>query len=250
MIELKNLCAGYGKRDIIKDVSLSFQPSELLILIGPNGSGKSTLIKAALGMLPYSGKILYDGDDLRHLRRKQIAQRAAFLSQEHEVAALSAYRLVLHGRYAYQSGAYSDRDREIALRAMKEAGCLEHRERALNELSGGERQAVYLAMCLAQDADTLFMDEPTTYLDIKRQLETAHLARSLAKRGKAVVAVLHDLPLAMRVADRLAIMEGGKLRFIGVPDELLKNGEIDAVFGVTLCRSETEDGPIYYFKEK
>ena len=120
----------------------------------------------------------------------------------------------------------------------------------MQELSGGQRQKVYLAMALAQDTETVFMDEPTTYLDVRHQLEVMTVSRRLADMGRAVVLVLHDLSMALREADRLAVLADGALRQIGTPEEIFAGGELDRAFGVTVRRVWTESGWLYYCQEK
>ena len=125
---------------------------------------------------------------------------------------------------------------------------LEHQN--VQELSGGQRQGVYLAMALAQETRTVFMDEPTTYLDINRQLQAIRTARSLAREGRAVVLVLHDLSMALGGADRVAVIGGGRLKICGTPAEVYESGVLDEVFGVAVHRMDTPHGPRYYCTEK
>ena len=134
----------------------------------------------------------------------------------------------------------------MADRALQwaDAGDLSHRP--MEELSGGQRQKVYLAMALAQDTQSIFMDEPTTFLDIGHQLEVMALARRLAEMGRAVVLVLHDLDLALRGCDKAAVLSGGTLQALGSPDEVFSSGVLDRVFGVSVRRMETPEGWQYY----
>ena len=122
-------------------------------------------------------------------------------------------------------------------------------DRPVGELSGGQRQKVYLAMALAQDTETVFMDEPTTYLDVRHQLEVMAVSRRLADMGRAVVLVLHDLSLALREADRLAVLSEGTLCQLGTPEEIFEGGELDRVFGVAVRRVRTESCWLYYCRE-
>lgn len=249
MIELKNLSAGYYGKEIIKNIDLELIPGEVLVIVGPNGSGKSTLLKAVLGMLePMEGSVFYDGEDIRNLSRKQIAKKAAFLTQSRNTPSIAALRMVLHGRFPYLAypRSYGKKDYEIARQAMEVTGSSDYEEKNVNELSGGQRQGVYLAMALAQDTETVLMDEPTTYLDIHRQLQTMETAKKLAREGKAVVLVLHDLALAMRTADRIAVMEEGKILCCDEPEKIYETGVLNQVFKVEVCRVETPHGPQYY----
>lgn len=249
MIQLINVSAGYLGKCVVQNVSLDFVPGQVTVLLGPNGSGKSTLLKAALGLIDSSGdKILYDGIELRSLKRKDIAKKAAFLTQSRNTPAIQAFRMVLHGRFPYLSypRQYSKRDYEIARKAMEATGCLAFENRKMSELSGGQRQSVYLAMALAQDTETIFMDEPTTYLDVGRQVQMMQIARDLAEQGKAVVLVLHDLIMALRYADKIAVMSEGQLVCCDIPEAVYERGVLNQVFGVKVHSIETPHGKQYY----
>ena len=253
MIQLKNLSAGYYGKIIVKDVTIDFVPGEVLVLLGPNGCGKSTLLKAALGLIPsMGGGILYDGVEIKRLKRKQIAQKAAFLSQSRNTPSIQALRMVLHGRFPYLSypRKYGAEDYAMARTAMKVTGSSQYENMNVSELSGGQRQGVYLAMALAQDTKTIFMDEPTTYLDINRQLQIMQTARTLAKEGKAVVLVLHDLSLALSGADRVAVFGDGKMLCCDAPDVVYQSGVLSQVFGVDVHHMDTPHGRQYYCTPK
>lgn len=253
MIQVRNLSAGYYGKTIVKNISMDFKPGEVLVLLGPNGSGKTTLLKAALGLIPpMDGEVLYDGVDMKQLSRKQIAQKAALLTQSRNTPSIQSLRMVLHGRFPYLSypRRYSEQDKAIAHEAMEIAGSSAYEKKNVNELSGGQRQSVYLAMALAQDTQTVFMDEPTTYLDISHQLHVMQTARDLAKKGKAVVLVLHDLSLALSGADRVAVFSEGVLRCCDAPEKIYESGVLDEVFGVEVHSAETPHGRQYYCTPK
>ena len=156
--------------------------------------------------------------------------------------------MVLHGRFPYLSypRRYSEQDKEIARAAMERTGSRQYETVKVNELSGGQRQGVYLAMALAQDTETVFMDEPTTYLDIRHQLDSMQTARALASEGKAVVLVLHDLSLALAVADKVAVFEQGSLRCCDSPEQVFQSGILEDVFGVKVHCADTPKGKHYY----
>lgn len=249
MITLKRVSAGYGGKAVVEDVSLHFPLGQVTVLLGPNGSGKSTLLKAALGLIPaMGGEILYDGADMKNLSRKEIARQAAFLTQSRNTPSIQALKMVLHGRFPYLSYPrwYGAEDYAIARQAMDATGCRVHENANVSELSGGQRQGVYLAMALAQDTQTIFMDEPTTYLDVNRQLQMMEIARNLARQGKAVVLVLHDLSMALRCADQVAVLDDGKLLAFGGPVEIYESGVLERVFRVAVHRMDTPHGPQYY----
>ncbi len=249
MIQLRDLSAGYDGRAVIRSITMDFAPGAVTVLLGPNGSGKSTLLKAALGLLPpMAGEVLYDGAEIRTLRRREIARRAALLTQGRDTPSIEALRMVLHGRFPYLGypRRYGKQDCEIARAAMDATGTRQFEDVNVSRLSGGERQGVYLAMALAQDTDAVFMDEPTTYLDVGRQLRTMETAHALARRGKAVVLVLHDLPLALREADYIAVLQDGELRCFDTPEAVYESGVPARVFGVDVHRVETPHGVQYY----
>lgn len=249
MIQLRNVSAGYRKKTVIHDISLDIHPGEVLVLLGPNGSGKSTLLKTALGMLTTSrGQIFYDGQDIRSLPGKQIARKASWLTQSRNTPSIQALNMVLHGRFPYLSypRQYAPEDYRIALEAMETTGCADLAYENASTLSGGQRQAVYLAMTLAQDTETVFMDEPTTYLDVQHQALIFRTARNLADSGKAVVLVLHDLLSALQQADRIAVLDQGDLMFCGSSEEFLASKVPETVFHVSLHCIETPHGKQYY----
>ena len=250
MIQLNNLSAGYFGNPVIQNITMNFMPGKVTVLLGPNGSGKSTLLKAALGLLPaMNGEVLYDGVNIRQLKYRQIAQKAAFLTQSRNTPAIAALRLVLHGRFPYLTYPrhYSRQDYAISRKAMESTGSLQHEDTNVSQLSGGQRQGIYLAMALAQDTQTIFMDEPNTYLDISRQFQMMQTAHSLAYEGKAVVLVLHDILLALREADCIAVFQEGSLLCCNTPDSIYQSGILTQVFGVGVHRMNTAHGTQYYY---
>ena len=249
MIQIQNLTAGYHGKAVIRDVTLECIPGQVLVLLGPNGSGKSTLLKAALGLLPaMDGQILYDGADIRRMKRSQIARKAAFLTQSRNTPSIQSLKMVLHGRFPYLSypRQYGKQDYAIARQSMDITGCRQHENTNVSELSGGQRQTVSLAMALAQDTETVFMDEPTTYLDIQRQLQTMETARMLARKGKAVVLVLHDLAMALRSADRIAVFDEGRILACDTPENIYESGVLNQIFHVRVNQVDTPHGRQYY----
>lgn len=250
MIELKQVVAGYGKKEVLHNLSLAFEAGKLTVVIGKNGCGKSTLLKTLIGMVPLAGgEISLDGVSVTAMSAGELAKRIAYLSQGRQAPEISVGRLVLHGRFPYLSypRKYGERDREIAARAMRQMGIMELAEMQMSELSGGMRQKAYIAMALAQQAPVIVMDEPTTYLDIGQQLNFAQTVRALSQDGKTVILVLHDLLLALKIADSLVVMQEGNVLAKGTPEEIIERKVIDTVFGVRLGRLETERGIQYYY---
>lgn len=241
MIEIKNLYAGYGKKEILKNINLSFEKGEIVSIIGPNGSGKSTLVQCCAGILkPSAGEIIIDGKSLSDYKEKSLARTVSYLPQINSVSAITVRSLVMHGRFPYLGypRRYSREDIEIAEKAMAAAGISRIADKSLSELSGGQQQKAHIAMRLAQNTEYIFFDEPTTYLDIKYQLEFAELMKKLRDSGKAVIAVLHDINTAFACSDKTALLNGGELAFFGTPEKAAESGEIEKVFGVKLLKSE------------
>lgn len=250
-IVLEKVSAGYGKNEILHKVSLRAQSGQVTTLVGPNGSGKSTLLRALLGMIPlWGGDIRVDGISISRLRRAELARRIAYLPQGKNVPDITVGRMVLHGRFPYLSypRRYRGQDLSIAEEAMGQMGILEFAERPVGELSGGMRQKAYLAMALAQQAPAIVMDEPTTYLDIGQQMKFARMAGRLAEDGKAVILVLHDLLLALRISHRIAAMRGGEIVGCGTAEEILASGVLEKLYGVRVGTVRTKAGPQYFYE--
>ena len=248
MIEIKNISAGYGKQTVLTGVDSKFEKGKLISIIGANGCGKSTLLKAALGILPISeGEVTVDGKALSSLGRNEIAKKIAYLAQGKNTPDMTVEQMVLHGRFPYLSypKRYTARDRDFARAAMEAVGILGLADKPLYALSGGMRQAAYIAMALAQDTDYILLDEPTTYLDISHQLELMRLLRRLADGGKGIVAVMHDLPMAFEFSDEILVMENGASRIQAEPKELCEKEVIKEIFNVRLKRIGDTDK--YYY---
>lgn len=236
MLTLQNLSAGYGGKTVLHGITLDFPPGTLTAILGPNGCGKSTLLKAAAGLLPATGgQVRADEPRARHI---------AYLPQSGPLPEMTARQLVLHGRFPWLGWprVYRREDAAIAENAMERLGIGEFADRPLAELSGGTRQRCFLAMALAQQAETVLLDEPTSWLDIGHRFRLMELLRSLAAGGRAVAAVLHDLPLALGYADRVAVLAEGRLRFLGTPEEALASGILEEVFEVRVLRADTPAG--------
>lgn len=249
MLELHELCTGYGRQEILHNISLSFPAGQVSVLLGPNGCGKSTLLKTMCGLLPLRhGSVTLDSVPLDVLPQKQLAQKVAYLAQSRQVPDITVQRMVLHGRFPYLSypRRYRQQDRRTADAAMDAMGLTALADAPLSTLSGGQRQKVYLAMALAQDTPVVLLDEPTTYLDAAHQLQMMQEARALAAAGKTIVMVLHDLPLALRHADHAALLCSGQVAAEGSAEELFSSGILNTVFGVRLGRTQTLTGWHYY----
>ena len=246
MLELKNICAGYGDRRILDNVTATVEKGRLTSLIGVNGCGKSTLLKTMLGILPVlHGSVEIDGCDLRSMNRNDIAKKIAYLPQGKNTPDMTVEQMVLHGRFPYLSypRRYRSIDREIAREAINSVGMSHFADKPLYALSGGMRQNAYIAMALAQNTDYILLDEPTTYLDISHQLELMRLLKMLAEMGKGIIAVMHDLPLALRFSDELIVLENGGIRAEMTPRELCDTSIISEIFQTQV---KCVDGNYYY----
>lgn len=253
MLEVKNVCAGYGKKQVLTDASLKFEKGKITAVIGPNGCGKSTLLKTASGILtPFSGQVIVDGHLLTEISRKLVARQIAYLAQRKIVPDMTVSQMVLHGRFPYLDypRRYTREDKDIAFSAMKSMGIESYAESPLSSLSGGMQQSAYIAMALCQNAEYILMDEPTTYLDISNSLKLLEMLTGLAKSGKGIAVVLHDLTLALEFADEIVIMQDGKTLLSGSSESLYNSGIINDVFGVNLRRFMEDDSVAYRFDRK
>lgn len=245
MIELKNVYAGYDGNLVLHDVSVAFEPGKITVLVGPNGCGKSTLLKSIVRINPHSaGEILVNGVSAEKMDQNQLARNVAYLAQNRKAPDISVMKMVLHGRFSHLGypRKYRSRDYEIAENALEWAGMKEEADQIVSKLSGGMQQKVYIAMALTQDADTILMDEPTTYLDVAHQLRLMKMAKQLAGEGKAVVMILHDLTQALQVADKVVVLKEGKIIAQGTADEIYENGSLRSAFEVEIERVHTKSG--------
>ncbi len=233
MISLRHISAGYPGREVLRDVSFTAPKGKVTALVGPNGCGKTTLLQAACGLIrPSGGEVLLDGKPLGSYKRRELARLISLLPQTREVPSVTVERLAAYGRYPHlgPGKVLSEADRRLVQEALRQAGAYELRHRELKELSGGERQRAYIAMALCQDSGVLLLDEPTTYLDIGQKNQVMELIRELNSRGRTILTVLHDLPLAFGYSDYIAVMQDGRLEAFGPPDEVREAAA--RVFGV------------------
>lgn len=236
-IECRGICAGYTGRRVLHEVSAAFPKGKLSVLIGPNGSGKSTLLKTLAGLLvPESGKILLNGNNLSEYTPSERAKCVALLPQMRPTPELTAYQTVLAGRFPHLAWPrrYRPEDEAAAWKALWRTGAEGFAERPVRELSGGERQKVYLAAALCQDTEILLLDEPCSALDAGAVLDLMELLHTLCREGKTVIISLHDLPTAFSEADTLYVLESGRMTGFGSPDDAVVPAQ--KAFGVKLVR--------------
>ncbi len=251
MLRLENVSIGYGSApDILQNITLDICPSEMLALIGKNGAGKTTLIRGITGLLPLrSGDIRFDGQDLTEI---DIRERARLISVVPQAASLppgyTVFETVSHGRTPYLNwyGKLSEADRKIIDRAVSITGLDKFRDKDVSSLSGGEQQRVILARALAQNAPVMILDEPTSSLDIHFQVALLSLEKEICrKEGIAAVFIIHDLNLAARFADRIAVLHEGTLAAVGTPEEVMNEDLLSKVYDIPVrVLKETEEGLI------
>lgn len=248
-VELRGVRFAYGEHAVLDGLSLALPTGCLTGIVGPNGCGKSTLLRVIDGVLePAAGEGLVEGDALDSLSARERAERIALLPQIHRTPSMTVEALVSCGRYAHMGlfGGLTDQDRLIVAESMRVAGVEHLAHKAARTLSGGERQRAFIAMVVAQRARTVLLDEPTTYLDPRAALDVMRLARGLVyEQGMTGAVVIHDLPLALRFCDRIAVMDGGRIVDVGTPAEILDQGVLEQVFGVTIARMELNGEVVY-----
>jgi iron complex transport system ATP-binding protein len=223
-------------------------PGEVTALVGPNGSGKSTLMKGLAGQLkPWAGDVTVDDTDVYAMDDKARARRIGLLSQERESpGSVSVEELVTHGRYPYRGflDPVDEEDMEAVDRAIERTGIEHLRDRELGELSGGQSQLAWIAMVLAQEPDVLLLDEPTTFLDLRHQLQVLETVQSLNREnGITVGLVLHDIAQAARYADNLVALRDGSPYDWGPPNDVVTEDLLADVFGVDATVTNGNPGP-------
>jgi iron complex transport system ATP-binding protein len=251
LLQSENLCFSYGDRPVLRGVGVRLAPGEVVALLGPNGSGKSTLLRCLLGNLPASGSVVWEQKPLADWRRRDLARRVAYLAQspawEPEQRVSDVLRM---GRSPYLQvfGIESPRDVEVVGQVAGELGLVDLFDRRMHALSGGQRQLVFLGRCLVQEPRALLLDEPNTFLDLRHQVDLGRRLKDLASRqGIAVLMASHDLNLAGMFADRLLLLEDGKIVADGPPTEVLRPELLSRVYGLPMERMERADGKVYVF---
>ncbi len=252
MLKIKNICSGYDREIIIKDINATIPSHQITTLIGPNGCGKSTLLKTITKSIqPATGEILLHDQSIQELSLTDFAKQVSILPQVRNIPDTTVETLVSHGRFPYLGflRRLSKQDHERVEYAMELTGIADKRHQALRELSGGERQKVYLAMTLAQDTELIILDEPTTFLDINHQLEVLELITQLKQQGKTFIMVLHDIHHALTYSDQIVVMNQGQIKQMGSSDDIFNSKIIDSIFDIQSKRF-TEGDRCYYFFEK
>lgn len=237
------LTVGYENNTIINNLNIEIPDEKITTIIGANGCGKSTLLKSITRILPSKyGSVILDGKNICKEKTKDLAKKIAILPQSPQgYDGLTVAELVSYGRFPYQTvlSRLSKRDFEVIDWALEVTGTKEYKYRTLDDLSGGQRQRVWIAMALVQETDIIFLDEPTTYLDISHQLEVLELLKKLnIEEKRTIVMVLHDINQASRFSDYIIALKSGKVVKAGCSEEVItkevlkKVFQIDAVIGL------------------
>ncbi len=239
-IEVQDICLGYSRKEVLKDVTFQVMPGEMVGLIGPNGCGKSTIIRALTRIIsPYRGMIFLDGKDIASIPRQELACMLGVVPQMPLLpSAFTAFEVVLMGRNPHL-GLFdheSQRELDIAWRAMERTMTRHLARRRVGELSGGEIQCLLIARVLTQETKAILLDEPTANLDIGRQVEMLNLIKNLCRENNlAVLAALHDLNLASQYCGRLVLINNGRVHAQGTPSEVITARNIKEVYGAESC---------------
>ncbi|MCC7498140.1 MAG: ABC transporter ATP-binding protein [Bryobacterales bacterium] len=234
--ELDGVGMSYNGSVVLDGVSLRFDRPELVAIAGPNGAGKSTMLNVMAGLRPsHTGHCLYRGREIRKWNRRHFARSVSMVPQGLTLMfPFTVEQVVLQGRTPYGDGLFeSPRDFEAVEQAMEITESAGFRQRDFRSLSGGERQRVIIASAIAQEPESLLLDEPTTFLDIRHQVSIYRLLADLSRRGILVITITHDLNLAAAFADRLIVIESGRIRADATPGEVLSEQMVREVFGVS-----------------
>jgi len=239
MIGVKDLCAGYGGGDVIRNINFSAEKGECLCVIGPNGCGKSTLLKSLARLIDYRGLVTLESRDISALPRKDLAKKIALLGQSAQVFfPYTVHETVSMGRYAYSKGFLKNlsvEDETIINDIIKKMDIGDIRNRMIDELSGGQLQRVFLARTLAQTPEVILLDEPTNHLDLKYQIELLAFLKSWVKENnKTLIGVFHDLNLAKRFGDSVLMMNDGTIAACGAIGQTMSDEILQKIYSIDI----------------
>lgn len=235
-LEVNGIHFSYGSAPILQDVCLSLEKSEIMGIIGPNGSGKTTLIKCINRILtPKQGEITLDGDDALKMTMSDISKKVGYVPQNssRDVSSPMVYEVVMMGRRPHTSWKRNDDDEDIVWAAMNDMGISNLATHPFDKLSSGQTQRVLLARALAQEAEILLLDEPTSNLDIRYQIDVMNIISQVVKeKGVGVCAIIHDIDLALKYCDKVIMLNEGKITYAGHAEDVITSENIKSTYGV------------------
>ncbi|MDU4884266.1 MAG: ABC transporter ATP-binding protein [Clostridium celatum] len=246
MIKAKDLYFSYDKdKSFITKLNVEIEKGKITTILGPNGSGKSTLLSIFAGLnKPTSGEVIINGKSIRSLKQKELAREIATVHQQNTVPSdITVKELVAYGRIPHKKyfQGNTESDDKIIEWAIKRTGLEKLKDKAVMGMSGGERQRAFIAMALAQKSEILFLDEPTTYLDIYHQVEILELVKELNKESKlTVVMVLHDINQAIKYSDNVIVMKSGEVVSSGIANEVINMDLLNSVYKIGGFINEVE----------
>ncbi len=236
LLRVDGMVFDYGSTNVLNDVFLEAGPGEILGILGPNGSGKTTMLRCINGILtPKQGSIAICGEDVRNLSRTELSRMIGYVPQSsgNDICSPTVYEVVLMGRRPHVAWEYGDRDRTIVWKAMEEMDVKDISSQRFDRLSSGQAQRVLMARAIAQEVKVLLLDEPTSNLDVRYQIEVmSSVQNQVTKRDISACAVVHDLDLAMRFCDKVVLLNKGKVLAAGRTENVLNPDNIMAAYGV------------------
>ncbi len=235
ILQVNGISFGYNGQRVLDDVRLSVNPGEMMVILGPNGVGKTTLLRCINSILrPTGGTVWVDGHKVSELTPQQIARRVGYVPQQQSAGRITAFDAILMGRCPHINWRVSDEDLRIVDGAIKSLSLQELAMRYVDQMSGGELQKVAIGRALVQEPKLLLLDEPTSNLDLKNQLEILRLLRhAVQDHGLAAVMTMHNLNMALRFADKFVFLKNGRIFDEGRPEEISAE-TVKAVYGVTV----------------
>lgn len=246
MIKIRKLSYTVDGKKILKNLKMDFNKGKFYTIIGPNGSGKSSVIKAIANQIDYKGSIKVFGQNRKTIKASEFAKRVALMMQfNHPINHITVKEMVSYGRYPYKSvfSKMNESDEVIVEKAIRLCSLEKIKNQELSTLSGGEKQRVFLATCLAQEPEVLILDEPTNHLDVKYQYELLNVVKKLNKEtGLTVICVLHDLNQAIKYGDFMYVMSEGSIVDEGAPQDIVNRKIIKEVFEIDTIIHKDKNG--------
>ncbi|MDF2858529.1 MAG: iron transporter ATP-binding protein [Neobacillus sp.] len=237
MISVQALSKFYGKKSVVKDVTIDIQPGKITSFIGPNGAGKSTLLSMVSRLLDAdTGEVLIDKSDVKKMKSNEFAKRVSILKQSNYMdVRLSIRELVSFGRFPYSKGRLTEEDERMVDQSLEYMNLVDMQDKFLDELSGGQRQRAFVAMVIAQDTEYILLDEPLNNLDMKHSVQIMKILRRLVDElGKTVVIVLHDINFASVYSDRIVAMKDGMVVKDGPTNEIIQSDALKEIYDMDI----------------